>query len=108
MVKFKWFFNENDFANAQKSTIEDDIFGFIHIKTANEKYIVDIHKEYYNSKDCGYDLEVYHMKDGGHGLWLGSLHDIKSVTSMCDPLSKFKSRAEKILTDFIIAEEKAA
>lgn len=107
-MNFEWYFDEEDFANAQRFTGEDDIFGFVYVRTANEKYIVDIHKEYYNSKDCGYDLEVYYEnEDGSHGLWLGSMKNIRSVTAMCDPLGKFKKRAERCLSEFISEEEAA-
>lgn len=101
-MNFEWEFEENAFMEAQNSKEEDDIFGWVYIKTADRKYIVDIHKEYYNSKDRGYDLEVYYEnEDGSHGRWLGSVKSIRSVSSMCDPLGKFKKRAEKALTIFI-------
>jgi len=108
-VNFEWVFGEDNFAEAQHSTVEDDIFGWIYIETENNKYIVDIHKEYYNSKDCGYDLEIYYEnKKGNHGLWVGNINSIKSITTMCNPLKKFKTRAEKLLTEFITKEEKVA
>ncbi|MBR1441255.1 MAG: hypothetical protein IJ589_08530, partial [Lachnospiraceae bacterium] len=76
MMDFEWFFGEDDFQNAQNSAVEDDIYGWVCVNTSKSKYLVDIHKEYYNAKDNGYDLEVYREEDdGGHGLWLGSLHD---------------------------------
>ena len=104
-MKFEWFFEEDEFQNAQISTVEDDIYGFVCIQTDSDKYIVDIHKEYYNSKNNGYDLEVYREnKDGGRGIWVASLKEIKSVTSMCDPFGKFKSRAEKLLAEFLRRE----
>ena len=101
-MKFEWFFNEEDFKESQKSTVEDDIFGNICVNTDKEKYLIDIHKEYYNTKEKGYDLEVYYEnEDGSHGLWLGSLRGINSSVS----LERFKKRAEKIITKFIMEEE---
>ena len=109
MVDFKWDFTEKDFMMAQDSKAEDDIFGWIYVKTEKGNYIVDIHREYYNSKDCGYDLEVYsETADGSHGLWLGSDKRIKSVSAKHKPLEKFKKRAEKDLIGFIINAEQVA
>ena len=103
-MKFEWFFNKKDFNKAQKSQIEDDIFGWVCVQTENDKYLIDIHKEYFNSKDKGYDLEVYYETETGqHGNWLGSLHDIRSAKT----LDLFKKRAERLLTTFIANEEAA-
>lgn len=108
-MDFEWHFEEEDFAEAQNSTLEDEIYGSVSVKSAKETYLVDIHKEYYNAKDCGYDLEVFHENvDGTHGVWIGNVNSIRSISAMCDPLGKFKKRAEKLLTDFIDSEEKAA
>lgn len=101
-AKFEWFFEEEDLAKANASTIEDEIYGTVCISTEKEKYIVDIHKEYISSRDCGFDLEVYiEAEDGGHGEWLGSINDIRSAKS----LKRFKNRAEKLLEQFAIEEE---
>lgn len=95
---FEWFFEEEDFKKAQESKVEDDIYGFITVATENEKYLIDIHKEYYNSKDNKYDIEVYYENEGGgHGSWIGYINEIKSATS----LERFKERAEKLITKFI-------
>lgn len=99
---FEWFFNEEDFKKSQESTVEDDIFGNICVATENDKYLIDIHKEYYNAKENGYDLEVYYEnKEGGHGPWIGSVTDINSAVS----LERFKKRAEELITEYIDYEE---
>ena len=101
---FEWFFGEEDFRKAQESKVEDDIYGCVYVSTEKNKYFIDIHKEYYNSKDNGYDMEVYYENDdGGHGMWIDSIHDIRSAAS----LKRFKKRAEKLLSKFIIEEEVA-
>jgi len=101
-IKFEWFFEEEDLAKANESTVEDDIYGWVYAETDNDKYIIDIHKEYYSASDCGFDLEVYtEAEGGGHGKWLGSIHDIRSAKV----LKRFRSRAEKLLTKFIEEEE---
>ena len=103
-ASFEWFFEEEDLIKANGSTVEDNIFGWVYPVTEKGKYIVDIHKEYFTAKDCGFDLEVYtEMEEGGHGEWLGSIHDIRSATS----LKRFKTRAEKLLKQFISEEEAA-
>ena len=106
-LEIVWDFSDKDFCMAQDSTVEDDIFGFAYVRTANDKYIVDIHKEYYNSKNCGYDLEVYYeCEDGGHGMWIGSITSIRSIAAKKTPLERFKLRATKLLEEFIAEEEK--
>lgn len=101
-IKFEWSFEETDLVQANESTVEDDIYGFVYPSTAKGNYIVDIHKEYYSASDCGFDLEVYtEVEGGGHGEWLGSIHNIRSAKV----LKRFKSRAEKLLTRFIEEEE---
>ena len=107
-LEIEWDFNDEDFRKAQCSTVEDDIFGFAYVRTANDKYIVDIHREYYNSKDCGYDLEVYYeCQNGGHGTWIGSINSIRSVTAKKNPLERFKIRATKLIEEFVAEEERA-
>lgn len=99
---FEWCFEEEDFRKAQESEVEDDIYGWIYISTEKDKYVIDIHKEYYSSKDNGYDMEVYYENDdGGHGCWINSIRDIRSAVS----LERFKKRAEKLITKFIEEEE---
>lgn len=102
-MNFEWFFDDIDLKKANQSTVEDEIVGWIYPATDDAKYVVDIHKEYFSSTDCGFDLEVYtEPEKGGHGEWLGSIHDIRSATS----IKRFKSRAEKLLESFI--KEQAA
>ena len=97
-MTFEWFFTEQDLEKATASTVEDDIFGTVYTVNGKEKYITDIHKEYYNSGDNRFDLEVYvEHDDGSHGKWLGSIKDIKTSKS----LKRFKNRAEKLLDSFI-------
>ena len=103
-MNFEWFFNDSDFLDSKASMVEDDIFGYVCTETKKGKYLVDIHKEYYGSRDHGYDLEVYNeSEDGGHGAWLGSLHGIRTSAT----LERFKRRAEKLLTAYIAREEAA-
>lgn len=98
-MEFKWYFEEEDFQEAQASTIEDEIYGFIDVITENGSYYLDIHKEYYSSKDNGYDIEVFALNDdGSHGIWYGSIHEIKSATTF----ERFKKRAEKLIAKFIM------
>ena len=107
-MKFNWeAFTENDLKqlNAMESYPEDDIYGDILLESADGDYIIDIHYEYYSSKERGFDLEVYQgFKDDNfgwtHGLWFGSIHDIKSATDY----KRFKNRAEKLITEFIKEE----
>lgn len=104
-MKFEWYFDEEQFNDAQESTVEDDIYGWVYCETDNDKYIVDVHKEYYSANDNGYDLEIYHEDNvGGHGLWLGNVNSIRSSAS----LERFKKRAEKKLKEYITAEEAEA
>jgi len=99
---FEWYFDEEDLIQANQSTVEDDIFGCVYVASNIDKYVVDIHKEYYNSKNCGFDLEIYlEAEGGGHGEWLGYIDNIRSAKSY----KRFKNRAEKLIKQFIEEEE---
>lgn len=99
---FDWYFDQEDFNKANESRVEDDIFGAVFVSTKENKYYIDIHKEYYSSIDNGYDLEIYEdLEEGGHGYWYGSIHEIRSAVS----LERFKKRAEKLIGDFVEAIE---
>ncbi len=100
-MKYEWCFNEKAFKAAKASTIEDEIYGWVFIQTEANRYYVDIHKEYYNSRDNGYDLEVYIDEDGHHGKWLGNVNEIRSAST----LERFKKRAESLLAEFVSNEE---
>lgn len=105
-VSFEWEFDRKAFDNAQHSTIEDDIYGWMLVTTGDEHYVVDIHREYLNSREKGYDLEVFRRASyGGHGEWCGSVRGIHSVTAKHDPLGHFKRRAEKLITAFLACPE---
>ena len=101
MHNFDWAdMNEEDLAKASEVTIEaeDELLGFIFLETKDKRYIIDVHYEHYNSRDRGFDLEVYHeLPEGGHGEWLGSIKEIKSARDF----SLFKKRTEKLLIDFV-------
>lgn len=107
---FDWSFERESFDEAQCSKEEDDIFGWVRVASPNASYLVDIHREYYNSRDYGYDLEVFRqeLEYGGHGAWAGSVKSVRHVTAQKDPLGRFKRRAEKALAEFISEYEARA
>ncbi len=97
-MAYEWYFTEKDFKESKESKAEDDIFGNICYKKDDETYIIDIHKEYYNHKENGYDLEVYkEAENDSHGKWLGSIKTIKSSMN----LKRFTKRAERIIDKFL-------
>ena len=96
-MAFEWDFDEKSLRKANESTVEDDIFGFVSVTDGNQKYLVDIHKEYYSPNDRDFDLEIFtECEEGGHGEWLGSVR-IKQA----DSLRYFKSRAKELLEQFV-------
>ncbi len=101
--KFEWWFDDLDLKKAESSKVEDDIFGSIEVTTpCGNKYIVDIHKEYFNAKEYGYDLEVYKMTEHyGHGDWLESLRGIKTAKT----LKGFRTRAQRLIETYIYSYE---
>jgi len=100
-MTFEWYFNEDDFANANASEVEDDIFGTVFCQTDMANYYIDIHRYYYNKRDFGYNLEIYEeLEDGGHGDWYDSIQEIRSSAT----LQRFKNRAEKLIAKWVIGE----
>ena len=102
--EFTWEMAEDDFIRCkeEKGEVEDDIYGFVFYRTDKNRYMVDIHYEYYNSRDCGFDLEFYTERpEGGHWHWLGSSKEIKSAVNF----RLFQTRAEKEIAKWIDALE---
>ena len=99
---FNWeFFTEQNLDNLNKQlkdVPEDNIYGFILINVPPKIYIVDIHYYKYDSKDQGFDLEIYHSNELFlHLKWIDSIKEIKSAKNY----KRFQNRTEKILTKFL-------
>lgn len=103
MIEFDWAFDEETLArcNEEIGEFEDEYYGDVLVIFGNDAYIVDIHYEYYSSRNKGFDLEVYKaIRDGDgwtHGQWLDNIRGIKSSKS----IKRFKSRAEKLITKYL-------
>lgn len=100
--KFDWTeFTEDalERCNKEAGEFEDEIYGFILLKKGDNSYIIDIHYEYFNSKDKGFDLEVYtsNEKTWNHYTWLGSIHNIRSAKNY----KRFCKRAEDLIIEFL-------
>jgi hypothetical protein len=99
--EFDWTgFTETDLnrCNSEIGEQENKIYGQVLFDETNgsikKKYIIDICYEYYDSKDQGFDLEVFKRnEDNSHGSWLGFIKDIQSAKSY----KKFCRRAEDLL-----------
>lgn len=84
--------------NATKDSPEDEIVGFVPVKTDIGTFLVDIHYYKYSSKDKGFDLEIYKSNDMlTHMAWLDGLKDIKSATNY----ERFCHRAEMLIIDYL-------
>lgn len=103
-ISISWDFSQEDLDRINKTMgIEDDIYGFASIVTAKEDYILDVHYSYYSKRERYFCPELYYeAKDGGHGVWIGTLPcSIKSETR----IKRFKARAEKLIREYIAKEE---
>lgn len=73
---------------------ESEIYGYVFIQMGDRFYIVDIRHEYCNSKDCGFNLEIFMSnKMHLHFEWVGSIRDIKSAKNY----RNFRHRAENLI-----------
>ena len=101
-------FTKDSFAYCQgqiPQKIEDDIYGCIKIIYGGEPYLIDVHHEYYDASQTGYDLEIYTAaKDGNnatdigeHVKWIGSVKAIKTSSSY----ESFKKRAVKEIINLL-------
>lgn len=99
--EFDWTeFTERDLkkVNRRHDMDEDEIVGFVFVQAGTDMYMVDIHYYNYDSKDRGFDLEVYKSnKELYHLSWLGSIKDIKSATDY----NRFCRRAENLIISLI-------
>lgn len=98
---FDWnYFTEKEFdiCNSEIGSYEDNIYGFLYITENNKAYLVDIHYEYYDSDNKGFDLEVYMSNENWmHNFWLGSIKEIKSAQDY----KMFCYRAEDMIVEFL-------
>ena len=70
-----------------------------------EPYLIDVHHEYYDASQTGYDLEIYTATQGyksvadidEHNEWLGSTKAIKTASSY----ESFQKRAIKEIIKFL-------
>lgn len=96
---FDWCrFTEQDLLrlNRENYLQEDDIYGFILLTLNNERYIIDVHYEYYSSRKHGFDLEVYRSNEYEQHLdWIESCRGIKSATNY----KRFCTRAENLIIE---------
>ncbi len=85
---------------------EDDIYGMVYVKNGDDEYIIDIHYEYYNSRDKGFDFEVYYGYSG-HGKWIDGINRRTCNTPINTEKNyeRFQKRAEKIITDYFNHKE---
>lgn len=84
--------------NARKEVPEDELVGFLPVKTDIGMFLVDIHYYKYDSSDKGFDLEIYKSNDMlMHTAWLDGLKDIKSATNY----DRFCRRAENLIIEFL-------
>lgn len=92
--EFDWTeFTEQDLKNCNNEIgeLEDKIYRCIHVKYENKTFIVDVHYEYYDSRNHGFDLELYEENENGtHGTWVDFIKTIKSAKNY----TRFCHRAE--------------
>ena len=100
---FSWYdFSETDWLKVtgkkSEDRPEDDIYGFIYLMIGTQKYIIDVHYEYYSEDEQGFDLEVYTevQPDGGHGRWIDSIRIYEQMEYW-----EFTTRAEKLIKDLL-------
>lgn len=87
--------------NSEIGSFEDMIYGFVYLTCGEKKYLIDVHYEYYNAKDCRFDLEVYEqLPNGHHGKWIDSIKTIRSATDY----RRFCRRAENAIIELLRRE----
>ena len=101
-IEFDWTeFTEKDLRriNRLKDKPEDDIYGFIIITVdKTDIYIVDVCYYKYDSRDQGFDLELYKSNsDYTHQRWITGIKDIKSATDY----NRFCHRAENLIKCYL-------
>lgn len=107
-LEFDWFdFSEAEFLNAvaHGDEQEDDIYGFVSCTDGPDKFLIDIHFEHYDSRNRGFEMEIYEeLPEGGHGNWYRGTRKVRSAKNY----RSFVNRAEKALADEIadIKEER--
>ena len=98
-MQFEWFLTEKDLIEAnEESDLEDYICGCVYIYDKDKIYLADIYHERYSYAERCFDIEVYESNEKYDiGKWVGSIKDIKTATN----LTRFKNRAEKLVSDLL-------
>ena len=103
---FHWSdFNETDYMKVTEKDSterpEDDIYGHICLTVGKEKYIIDVHYEFYSEDEQGFDLEVYTevQPDGGHGVWIDGIRIYQKMD-----YREFRFQAEKKVKELLEKE----
>lgn len=103
--QFDWAeFTAAEFAECykKKGCWEDRLCGFLLVTCGEERFIVDIHYEYYGVKDCGFDLEIYRSsQEWAHKKWLTSIKSVRNSVSY----ERFCRRAEKAIGQYLASYE---